>query len=392
MCIDRTLPFALSLEAFACEGKGVLEPLPIDLDRVSTIFATGGTTGYSKGAVWTDRAWQALIDTFRTVSPSCDAIVHLAVGPMTHAAGVLALMMMGQRVTHIVLPKPDPEAILSAIEQYRVTHLYLPPTLLYMLLSHPRVREYDYSSLVSFIVAAAPIAPEKLKEAVNIFGPVMTQAYGQAEAPFLCTYFSRDEIAAAAVGNCDRRLLACGRATPAMEVAIADEEGNFLTDEEQGEIIVRGPLLMREYYRNPVATAEITLPDGWRRTGDIGRRSSDGLFYIVDRKKDMIISGGFNVFAAEVEHVLLAHPSIQDCAVIGVPDEKWGEAVKACIELKPDASVDPEEVIDFCKARIGSVLAPKSVEIWPELPRSGAGKILKRSIRERYWQNADRKI
>ena len=171
-----------------------------------------------------------------------------------------------------------------------------------------------------------------------------------------------------------------------------DDSDNVLPAGESGEIVVRGGLVMKEYYKNPQATREITTKNGWHRTGDIGLMDKDGYVYIVDRKKDMIISGGFNIFPSEIEQVIWSHPSVQDCAVIGIPDEKWGEAVTAVVETKPDAAVTEDELITLCKVRLGSVKAPKSVLFWDELPRSAVGKVRKKDIREPFWQGRERAV
>jgi acyl-CoA synthetase (AMP-forming)/AMP-acid ligase II len=186
-------------------------------------------------------------------------------------------------------------------------------------------------------------------------------------------------------------LAACGRKTPFVNIQIMDDQGRLLPAGKVGEIVVRSQGVMLGYYKSPVLTAEVS-EYGWHHTGDVGYRDDDGFFYIVDRKKDMIISGGFNVYSAEVERVVLAHPSVKDCAVIGVPDAKWGEAVKAVVELKEGAKANAEEIIAHCKAQIGSMKSPKSVDFLEVLPRSGVGKVLKREIRKTYWAGRERQV
>jgi len=266
----------------------------------------------------------------------------------------------------------------------------MPPTLIYMLLAHPDVRRHDYSSLRYFMYAAAPMAAEKLREALAVFGPVMAQTFGQVEAPMVCTYLSpQDHVDALALHP--ERLLSCGRPTPLTRVAIMDDEGRLQPQGERGEIVVQGSLVMSGYHDQPEATAEASA-FGWHHTGDIGRIDAEGYVYIVDRKRDMIISGGFNIYPSEIEQVLWAHPAVQDCAVVGVPDDKWGEAVKAIVQLKPGNDVEPAALLTYCRDRLGSTKAPKSVEVWPDLPRSAVGKVLKKTIRERYWVGRDRSI
>ncbi len=206
----------------------------------------------------------------------------------------------------------------------------------------------------------------------------------------VCTYLSpQDHVEALA--QYPQRLLSCGRATPLTRVAIMDDDGRLLPQGERGEIVVQGSLVMVGYHEQPAATAEASA-HGWHHTGDIGQIDDQGYVYIVDRKRDMIISGGFNIYPSEIEQVLWAHPSVLDGAVIGVPDDKWGEAVKAVVQLKPGADVEAEALLAYLRERLGGTKAPKTVEIWPDLPRSAVGKVLKKTIRERYWAGRARRI
>jgi acyl-CoA synthetase (AMP-forming)/AMP-acid ligase II len=391
VCIDRASDLGPSLVQFA-RADAAVPDIPEDRLRACNILATGGTTGRSKGAVWTNLTWETLVATFWTsTAPTAEPPVHLCVAPMTHGAGVLALMLMPAAPTNVLLDKTDAASILAAIERHRVTHIYLPPTLLYALLASPELARTDVSSLQFFLISAAPVAAEKLREAVAAFGPVVVQSFGQAEAPFFLTFLSAADHRKGLADPEGRLLRSCGRPTMLSRVEIMDEEGRLLPPGEVGEIVARGNLVMREYHDDPEATAAVST-HGWHHTGDIGSKDADGYVYIVDRKRDMIISGGFNVFTTEVEQAVLAHPDVQDCAVIGVPDEKWGEAVKAVVELKQGASVSPEALIAYLRPRLGGVKTPKSVEIWASLPRSPVGKVLKRSIREPYWQGRSRAV
>ena len=388
--IDGAGAGAPSLDAFTA-GAAPAPELPPDPALVCTIIGTGGTTGAPKGATWTLRTWEALVATTWLAMPCDVPPVHLCVGPMTHAAGVLALMLMPGAPTTVILDRADPGEILRRIAADRVTHLYVPPTVLYLMLGHPEAQRHDYSSLRYLLVTAAPVAPERLREAVAVFGPVVAQCYGQAEAPMVAAFYPPAEIAAdAAAGRMDR-LASCGRATLLAQVAAMDPDGRVLPDGETGEIVLRSGLVMAGYLGDPAATAEASR-NAWHHTGDIGRVDADGYVHIVDRQRDMIITGGFNVYSAEVERVVLSHPAVQECAVIGVPDEKWGEAVKAVIELRPGASVTGAELIALCREALGSVKAPKSVEVWDALPRSPVGKLLKRSVRDTFWAGRTRAI
>jgi acyl-CoA synthetase (AMP-forming)/AMP-acid ligase II len=403
--VDAYLPRVPTLRHAICiDGMGdnslahlmqtVPAVAPPDLGRapgsVTTVFPTGGTTGLSKGAVWTDLTWQAMIANMFSAFPICRDPVNLVVAPMTHAAGVVALMLMAAGATFVILPGFCAERVPEAIQKFKVTHLFLPPTAIYMLLGSPQVRCWNYASLDYFIYAAAPMSVQKLREAVDVFGPVMAQTFGQAEAPMLCTAMG-PQAHADALARHPGRLASCGRPTLLADLAIMNDDGTLLAANEVGEIVVRGPLAMVGYYKDPVATQEAST-FGWHHTSDVGFRDADGFYYIVDRKRDMIISGGFNVYPSEIEQVIWSHPDVQDCVVIGVPDEKWGERVKAFIEPKAGRSISVEELAAVCRERLGPVKSPKEFEIRPDLPRSPVGKVLKRVLRDEAWQSAGRKV
>jgi acyl-CoA synthetase (AMP-forming)/AMP-acid ligase II len=232
---------------------------------------------------------------------------------------------------------------------------------------------------------------EKLKQAIEVFGPVMSGGYGQTECPGTISTLRADQHFAAGKIATDERLSSVGRPNPLIRVEIMNDANQILAQGETGEIVVRGDLVMKGYYRQPDKTAE-TIVDGWLHTGDIGHIDGEGYLHITDRKKDMIISGGFNVYPSEVEQVIWSHPAVQDCAVIGVPDAQWGEAVKAVVELNAGQTVTADELIALCKERLGSVKAPKSVDFVAALPRSPLGKVLKKDLRAGYWRDSTRRI
>jgi acyl-CoA synthetase (AMP-forming)/AMP-acid ligase II len=293
--------------------------------------------------------------------------------------------------SNVIMPKFNAAEVLRNIERFRVTHIFLPPTALYALLACPELKEQDYSSLRVFLLAGSPVSPDKLKQAVEVFGPCMCQSYGQTEAPMLLTFLDQKTVATAAAGDHPERLASCGRPTTAVRLAIMDDRGQILPPHKPGEIVARGTLVGGGYYKLPEATAEIRK-FGWHHTGDIGYMDEDGYVYIVDRKKDMIISGGFNVYCAEVESAIMALPQVRECAVIGVPDEKWGEAVKAIVVLREDESLSQEDVIQHCKAKLGGVKTPKSVEFRPEIPKTAAGKTDRKELRKPYWSRTERAV
>ncbi|MAA73840.1 MAG: long-chain fatty acid--CoA ligase [Salinisphaeraceae bacterium] len=392
VCLDEPLDDMPSLTQWL-EGAEATDPdLPRSPDDVVILFPTGGTTGRSKGVQMTGRVIHNFVAAYCTTMcyDQAEQPVNMAAAPLTHAAGIIsyATMLRGGRT--IILPKPDVGLMLDIIERQQVTEFFLPPTVIYRMLEHPDVESRDYRSLKYFVYAAAPMSVEKLKRALSVFGPCMTQMYGQAECPALIAFFSPQEHMPGGQPAPDSRLAACGFPTPFLEVRILDEDGAEVPAGEKGEICVRGDMVMAGYYKQPDKTAE-TIVDGWLHTGDIGVQDADGWLRIVDRKKDMIITGGLNVYPQEVEQVIWGHAAVEDCAVIGVPHEDWGEQVVAVVELAPGGSVEADELITLCKQALGSVKSPKSVE-FRSLPRSPNGKVLKRDLRDEYWAGQDKKI
>lgn len=392
VCLDRELDHIPSLEQWlqgASETDPKVERRPEDL---AALFPTGGTTGRSKGVMMTNRVINNMVAAYASsfVYEQAEQPVVMAAAPLTHTAGLISLSALSKGGKVIILPKPDIELMLNTIEKHRVNEFFLPPTVIYRMLDHPGIERRDFSSLRYFVYAAAPMSVDKLKRAIKVFGPVMAQTYGQAECPMLVTYFSPLQHLENGEPAADDRLASCGFPTPFVQVQILDENNNPLPYGEKGEICVRGDLVMAGYYKQPEKTAE-TIIDGWLHTGDVGVQSSDGWIRIVDRKKDMIITGGFNVYPQEIEQVIWAHEAVQDCAVIGLPHADWGEAVTAIVELAPHRQVAAEELKLLCKKALGSVKTPKQI-IFRELPRSPNGKVLKRELRDEYWEGQERKV
>ncbi|WP_207839515.1 acyl-CoA synthetase [Williamsia soli] len=348
-------------------------------DDFVALVGTGGTTGRPKGVMLTGRNLETMTAIVLMRYPFEGRPRYLALAPLTHAAGVLCFPILALGGEVVVMDHPDVGDFLELVGRHRITHTFLPPTLIYMTLDHESLDSTDLSSLQCFWYGAAPISTTRLAEALERIGP-MAQLFGQSEAPMMISTLSPAEHRRED-GSVDiDRLSSAGRPSPLVTVAILDKDGAAVPTGDRGEVCVRGSLVMAGYYRNPEATAEASTY-GWHHTGDIGYLDDDGFLYIVDRAKDMIITGGFNVYSAEVEQALMAHPAIRDCAVIGLPDEKWGERVTAIVSLRPDAEFDADDLIAFVKARVGSVKAPKQVEVWTDLPRSTVGKILKTDIR-----------
>lgn len=374
----------------APEGSRVELP-PLDPEGVAAYFGTGGTTGRPKAVGLPHRALETMIHAFNMHLPERRP-VNLVAAPLTHAAGAAAFPVLSLGGTTVIHDGVSPAAILKSIEEHRVTRLLLPPTAIYALLDHPDAGRRDTSSLRYFLYGAAPMSVARLEQAIKVFGPVMAQFYGQVEAPMMCAFFSpEDHTEALADPALHKRLASCGRPSLAANVGIMDDGGRLLGPGEHGEIVVRTSLRMAGYHDEPEQTAAVARPGGWHATGDIGYVDEDGFVYLVDRKRDVIISGGFNVFPSEVEQVIWSHPAVGDCSVIGLPDDKWGERVTAVVELKEGAAATEAEIVDLCRERLGSVKAPKQV-VFRRLPRSEAGKVLKKTLRDEYWAGHDRRI
>jgi len=379
VCLDETQPFAPSLEEWLV---GVTDA-PFHADPVSDLAmipGTGGTTGHPKGVMLTNRNLETMTALTLMGYPFAGRPVYLAMAPLTHAAGVLTFPVLCHGGEIVIMYQPDIGDFLDLVARHRVTHSFLPPTLIYMLLEHPALADTDLSSLECFWYGAAPISAARLEDALVRIGPVMAQLFGQTEAPMMVSMMAPADHFNADGTIARERLSSAGRPGPLVEVAIIDAEGRTLPVGERGEIVVRSSLVMAGYYQNPEATAEATV-NGWHRTGDIGFLDADNFLFIVDRAKDMIITGGFNVYSAEVEQALLRHPAVLDSAVFGLPDDKWGERVCAVVQLRGGQRADPAQIIAHVKAEIGSVKTPKELEIWDDLPRSKVGKVLKKDIR-----------
>ncbi len=379
VCLDGEVDGALTWTEFlGSASDGPAEVTPVD--DVAMIVGTGGTTGRPKGVMLTNANLETMTALTLMGYPfEGRRPVYLALAPLTHAAGVLCFPVLARGGEVVVMRTPDVPAFLALIEQHRVTHTFLPPTLVYMVLGHEALATADLSSLQCFWYGAAPMSATRLAEALERIGP-MAQLFGQTEAPMMISMMPPADHYLPDGSVATERLSSAGRPAPLVQVAILDHEGRHLPAGERGEIGIRSSLVMAGYYKNPDATAE-AFRHGWHHTGDIGYLDADNFLFIVDRAKDMIITGGFNVYSTEVEQALMAHPDIQDCAVIGRPDEKWGERVVAVVQPYAGHAVDPEDVKAFVKGRIGSVKTPKEVHSWDDLPRSKVGKVLKNEIK-----------
>jgi fatty-acyl-CoA synthase len=355
---------------------------------------TSGTTGRPKGAVLTNGSiLRTDLDRDPSLEPEwarwAEDDVGLVAMPCFHISGTgYGIQVMANGATGVITREFDPHQVLDLIECYGISKLFLVPAAMKIVLDHPRVREVDFSRLRNISYGASPIPLELLRTAIEVFGCGFVQMYGMTETSgTICALPPEDHDPG---GN--PRMRSVGKPLRGVEMKVIDGAGEALPPREIGEIAIRTQATMREYWQRPEATAETIDGDGWLRTGDAGYTDEDGYFYLHDRVKDMIISGGENVYPAEVENAIYGHPAVADVAVIGIPDPRWGEAVKACVVLKPGAAADPNAIIAWARERIAGYKCPKSVDFLPALPRNPSGKVLRRELRAPYWEGHQRQI
>jgi len=379
------------LESLAAASAA--EPAVIDRppDSLAQILYTSGTTGHPKGVTHSYASVAAAMGAWAT---------SFSVGPEDRLLGQLALSHFGGRAmdtcwvagaTLVILPAADPKAMLGAISEHRVTMILVIPTLLRMLLDHPDAAGADLSCLRAVVYAAAPTAPVLVRRSLERLGPVLYTGFGQTEAYALNTWMGPEEHVAA-LDSGSERLTSVGRERAAFaQVRILAEDGSEAAEGEIGEICVCAPWTTPGFWKRPDLDQE-RLRNGWLHTGDLGRMDAEGYVFLADRKEDKIITGGFNVYPAEIEGKLSEHPAVAECAVFSVPDAKWGEAVRAAVTLRPGQAVDEEELIAFCRQHLARFKVPKAVDVLEELPKSGVGKILRRALREPWWQGQERGV
>lgn len=359
-----------------------------DAEEVRWVAYTGGTTGRPKGVEIPDRALVQQVQTVTTSLGLPEVPRFLAVAPISHA-GMLPILPTLVRGGTVVLQRSfDPHEWLRTVCDERINWTFLVPTMLYSLLDRAQPQAVDLSSLETIMYGSSPMSPSRLAEAHEVIGPVFLQAYGQTECVSFATALRKDEHQP--LVN-PRLLNSCGRAVLGMRVEILGEDHEPVAPGVVGEICVRGPGVMKGYHRMPEQTAE-TLSGGWLHTGDLAIKDEGGFVYIVDRKKDMIVTGGFNVYSREIEDVISQAPAVSAVAVIGVPDDQWGEAVKAVVVARPGETIDSSALIEMVKNRKGSHQAPKTIDVVERLPQTSVGKIDKKALRELYWVGRDRRV
>ncbi|MCM3885562.1 AMP-binding protein [Frankia sp. R82] len=375
----------LSLAA-AFEPEPLVAP-EVDAEDISALAYTGGTTGRPKGVMATYRSSAAMAQIMMTEWQWPDEVRHLVCTPLSHAGSSIFVPLQLQGAAMFVLPTFEAGVVLEAIERHRITTAMFVPSMIYALLDHPRFAETDLSSLESIYYGGSAMSPSRLREAIEKFGPIFVQFFGQTECPMTVSVLRKEEH----LSDDLARLASCGRSVPWARVALLDDDGHEVARGEPGELCVRGPLVMRGYWNKPDETAQ-ALEGGWLHTGDVCREDEQGFLTIVDRKKDMIVSGGFNLFPREIEDVISRHPAVAAVAVVGVPDDKWGEAVKAVVVPRPGQTVDTAELIALVKQHKGSHHAPKSIDLVEAIPVSPLGKPDKKALRAQYWAGADRLV
>ncbi len=364
---------------------------PLAPDHVVSITYTGGTTGKPKGVIGTAQAMATMTQIQLAEWEWPEQPRFLMCTPLSHAGAAFFVPTLMKGGSMVVLAKFDPADVLATIEREKITATMLVPSMLYALMDHPDSKTRDLSSLETVYYGASPINPVRLAEAIDRFGPIFAQYYGQSEAPMVISYLGKHDHDPA-------RLSSCGRPSAFLRTALLGPDDQPVAQGEPGEVCVAGPLLAGGYRGLPEQTAE-TFRDGWLRTGDVAREDEDGFWFIVDRTKDMIVTGGFNVFPREVEDVVAEHSSIGQVGVIGVPDDKWGEAVTAVVVLRPDADSSDDakatitaEIQSAVKERKGGVQSPKQVIFADALPLTALGKPDKKALRAQYWESSSRSV
>lgn len=368
------------------------EPAVIDrpADTLAQILYTSGTTGRPKGVTHSYASVSAAMNFWASTFRHSPADRLLGQLPLSHFCGRAMDSAWIGGAALVILRDASPKAILEAVEKHRATFMLCVPTALRMLLDEPAIGETDLASLKTIVYAAAPAAPSLVERAMACFGPVLHTGFGQTEAYGLNTFMGPAEHEEA-IRNGGARLTSVGREYANAQIKIADADGRPCQPGEVGEICISAPWVTPGFWRRPDLDAE-RLRGGWLHTGDLGRMEKDGYFYLADRKEDMIITGGYNVYPAEVENALLAHDAVAECGVFSVPDSKWGEAVCAAVVLRPGRTITEDTLTAFAKSHLARFKVPKRIEFVEALPKTPVGKILRRTLRAPYWSGEDRQI
>jgi len=366
----------VTIAKLCAQHEGALRPyFSQPLQATQAIKFTGGTTGPPKGVMQTYRAWMANISNQIHAWGFDEHERYILAAPITHGTSTYVLPILAQGGCHVILKGTGAEAVRTGFKERGGTASFMPPTLVYMLMALPDVSRSDFPRLRRLIYGGAPMPSDKIREVREFFGPVLCTTYGQTEAPQILAAMRPEDF------EDPSNWASVGRTSWFNDVAIMAPDGELLPAGEVGEVVAKGDLLMSGYWRLPEKTAE-TLVDGWLHTGDRGLIDERGYLYLKDRLKDMIITGGFNVYPVDVENALGQHPAVHECAVFGIPDDKWGESVQAAVQLRQDMQPTGEELIAFVRDRLGPVQTPKHIHFFETLPRSPVGKVLKTAVRD----------
>lgn len=374
--------------------QGSPDPINADPadDQLAVLHYTSGSSGVLKAAMLSYGNRKALLrkssnSPTRRAQPG-EVMAH--VGPITHASGMQIMPLLSIGVCNLLVEQYDDQGLLETIQRERVNRLFLVPAMINRLVNVPGIEKYDLSSLNLVLYGAAPMAPALVRRAIEVFGPILAQGYGAGETCSLVSVLTeRDHIDS--LNGDHKRLSSCGRCYFETDLRVVNERFEDVQPGEIGEIVAKGEDIMQGYWQAPELTAEV-MRDGYYLTGDLATVDEQGYIFIVDRKKEMIISGGFNVYPTEVEQVLYSMPQIFEAAVVGVPDEQWGEAIKAVVVLKPGQQLGAEDIIQYCGQHLAGFKKPRSVDFVKELPKNPNGKVVRRLVRDSYWQGAERKI
>ena len=395
VCVGGPAPaWATGWDELLARGTAPWAPAAMSDDDPYMLAYTSGTTGRPKGVLTSYRSrWAMLLHTWSNENFYSSADVMLHIASLCHGSGTKVLPHFLKGACNVLLPKWSPEAFCRTVQTERVSTTWMVPATILQLLDYPDRRQWDLSSLRTVVYAGAPMPAARLQEALREFGPIFVQVYGLNEVPHPDLVLPKEDHVLDGTEQQQLRLTSAGRPCTGVDVRVVGEGGREVPWDGSavGEIVLRGEHAMVGYWQNPEATAEV-VRDGWVHTGDMATVDEEGYIYIVDRKKDMIISGGFNVYPREVEEVLHRHPAVWECAVIGVPDPIWGEAVKAIVSLRSGWQATAEELIDFARQHLAGYKKPRSVDFLPELPKNSNGKIAKKELRGPYWRGMTRKI
>lgn len=381
-------------ETLVSEASPLGRPVDVSPEAVAWLFYTSGTTGRPKGVIWTHRTVHNLVLSYLadiySIQPT-DIVLHAA--PLSHGSGTVALSAIARAAQNVILhtPRFDTAVLFELVERHRATNMaFLAPTQIVKMLEDFEPGRHDLSSLRCILYGGAPMYTEHLRQALETFGPIFVQVFAQGESPMTISYLSAEEhVRWWEEGH--ERLSSAGTPRTGIEIRIGGDDDETVPVGQTGEILCRGDIVMPGYWNNPQATAD-TLRCGWLHTGDVGKVDERGYLYVLDRSKDMVVSGGNNIYPREVEDVLQTHPAVAECAVIGIRDEYWGEAVHAVVCLNEGQLATADELLAHCVANLASYKKPRSFEFRDALPKNAYGKILKRELRDEYWQGHDRRV